>query len=197
MTEPASARAGRWGAILLCGAALVAAPALAFEAAPATAPPPAPAVSAPGPLAPVPAASPTERIVIDKAQRRLRLYQGDTLLKTYVISLGPHPDGTKTRRGDGRTPEGEYIVDARNARSAFHRSLHLSYPNAADRARAAALGVDPGGGIAIHGIRNGLGKLAPTDRRSDWTQGCIAVSDAEIEELWRLVPLGTPVEIRP
>lgn len=138
-----------------------------------------------------------DRVVVEKAAHRLTLYRGSEALKTYRVALGPHPAGPKQRQGDGRTPEGVYTVDARNERSAFHRSLHISYPNDLDRARAAALGVDPGGAIMIHGLRNGVGWIGPVHRYLDWTKGCIAVTDAEIDEIWQSVPLGTAVEIRP
>jgi murein L,D-transpeptidase YafK len=103
----------------------------------------------------------------------------------------------KERAGDGRTPEGHYIVDVRNQASAYHRSLHISYPNAEDRRRAARLGVSPGGDIIIHGLPNNMGWLGTSHRLYDWTLGCIAVTDPEIDEVWKMVPVGTPVEIRP
>jgi murein L,D-transpeptidase YafK len=99
--------------------------------------------------------------------------------------------------GDGRTPEGIYSVDGRNPKSAFHFSLHLSYPNSADTARASAMGVPPGGDIMIHGIKNGLGWLGSLHRFVDWTQGCVAVTNDEIEEIWDMVPDGIRVEIVP
>jgi murein L,D-transpeptidase YafK len=103
----------------------------------------------------------------------------------------------KEREGDARTPEGHYIVDSRNAASHYHKALHISYPGTEDRQRAAKLGVSPGGAIMIHGLPNGMAWLGATHRFYDWTLGCIAVTDAEIDEIWKLVPDGTPVEIRP
>lgn len=97
----------------------------------------------------------------------------------------------------GAHQKGHYIIDARNEHSAYHRALHVSYPNAEDRKRAAKLGVAPGGEIMIHGIKNGFGWIGAAHRMYDWTLGCIAVTDQEIEEIWNLVPVGTPVEIRP
>jgi murein L,D-transpeptidase YafK len=138
-----------------------------------------------------------DRVVIAKADRTLTLYRGGEVLRTYRVALGSDPVGAKEREGDGRTPEGDYVIDGRNPQSAFHRSLHISYPNAADRRRAAARHLRPGGDIMIHGLPNGLGWLGASHRARDWTAGCIAVTDAEIEELWRLVPNGTRVEIRP
>ena len=105
--------------------------------------------------------------------------------------------GPKTREGDNKTPEGLYTIDSRNAHSQFHLSLHISYPNAADRARAAKLRVSPGGDIMIHGLPPAYAHLGPLHRKFDWTAGCVAVTDSEIEEIWKLVPIGTVVEIRP
>ncbi|MFO1401441.1 MAG: L,D-transpeptidase family protein [Steroidobacteraceae bacterium] len=138
-----------------------------------------------------------DHVVVLKSARLLVLYEGDTRLRSYPVSLGGQPVGAKERAGDGRTPEGHYVIDYRNERSSFHRALHVSYPSAADRSRAAAAGVDPGGLVMIHGLRNGLGWLGRLHRVFDWTNGCIAVTDAEIDEIARVVPDGTPVELRP
>jgi len=113
------------------------------------------------------------------------------------VALGQGGLAPKQRAGDGRTPEGRYVIDSRNSASAYHRSLHISYPNPEDRKRAAKLGVSPGGDIMIHGLPNGKGFIGSAHRAYDWTLGCVAVTDAEIEEIWKLVPDGTPVEIRP
>jgi murein L,D-transpeptidase YafK len=129
--------------------------------------------------------------------RRLTLIHDGHPIKSYRIALGSNPIGPKTRQGDRRTPEGIYVIDSRTAASGFHRALHVSYPSAADRVAAKRAGVDPGGDIFIHGIKNGLGWLGATHRLVDWTAGCIAVTNAEIDEIWRLVPNGTNVEIRP
>jgi murein L,D-transpeptidase YafK len=136
-------------------------------------------------------------VLIEKAARRLTLFSGGTPVRTYAVALGSQPVGPKIQQGDDRTPEGSYVIDGRNFHSAYHLALHISYPNAVDRDRAAALGVDPGGDIMIHGLPNGSGWLGPAHRERDWTEGCIAVTDSEIEEIARLVPDGTPVEIRP
>ena len=138
-----------------------------------------------------------DRVVIAKADRTLTLYRGAHVLRTYRIALGWNPEGPKEEEGDGRTPEGVYVIDSRNAQSAFHRSLHISYPNADDRRRAARRRVRPGGAIMIHGLPNGLAALGSAHRLRDWTAGCIAVTDDEIEEIWRMVPNGTRIEIRP
>jgi murein L,D-transpeptidase YafK len=132
-----------------------------------------------------------DRIIVNKTRREMLLLRGESILRTYRVALGRDPSGHKQQEGDGRTPEGSYVIDRRNPRSRYHLSLRISYPNAADRARAAALGVDPGGDIMIHGLKDGQ------PREHDWTQGCIAVTDAEMDEIWALVPEGTPIRIAP
>lgn|SRR6185312_5450713 len=138
-----------------------------------------------------------DRILVDKSARRLTLLWKGRPLKSYRVALGPSPVGRKQCQGDERTPEGIYRIDARNAGSAYHRSLHVSYPNAQDVANARHLGCKPGGDIMIHGIKNGYGAIGAAHALKDWTLGCIAVTDGEIEEIWAAVPNGTPVEIRP
>jgi murein L,D-transpeptidase YafK len=136
-------------------------------------------------------------VTVLKSQRELILMKDAQVLKTYRVSLGPHPVGAKNREGDGKTPEGNYTLDRRNPRSRYHLSLHVSYPDAGDIARAQRLGVAPGGDIMVHGLPNGLGWLGGLHRYWNWTNGCIAVTNPEIEEIWELVPTGTHVEIRP
>lgn len=136
-----------------------------------------------------------DRILIVKSRRTMTLYHGNQVLRSYNVALGGAPVGPKRVQGDHRTPEGSYIIDRENAHSQFHLALHISYPGAADRARARSLGASPGGDIMIHGLPNGY--YDAQYRRTDWTDGCVAVTNAEIEEIWRLVPLGTRVEIRP
>ena len=138
-----------------------------------------------------------DRIVVEKSARRLTLYAHGVPLKSYRISLGAQPRGAKERAEDNKTPEGLYRIDFKNARSRFHKALHVSYPSPSDRARAAAAGISPGGDVMIHGLPNGLGFLGRTQRFRDWTAGCIALTDREVDEVWRAVPAGTPVEIRP
>lgn len=138
-----------------------------------------------------------DRIVIDKSDRALTLLRGNEPLRVYTVALGGAPKGAKRFEGDGRTPEGVYRIDYRNANSNFHLALRISYPNEADRVRALDAGLDPGGQIMIHGLKNGQGWLGERHRGGDWTDGCIAVTNAEIEEIWSLVDLGTPVEIKP
>ena len=146
---------------------------------------------------PLPADALADRVVVEKSARKLTLFRGETPLKSYSVALGRAPEGTKEREGDHRTPEGRYVIDAHKLDSAFHRALHISYPSPADSAAAAQRGVKPGGDIMIHGLRNGLGWLGAFHRMVDWTAGCIAVTDKQIEEIYRTVPNGTPIEIRP
>lgn len=127
----------------------------------------------------------------------MTLLRDGKLLKTYKVALSTVPVGPKEREGDHKVPEGLYIVDAKNAHSKFHLPLHISYPNAADRERAHKLGVRPGGNIEIHGLGPNFGWVGSLHRQVDWTDGCIAVTNSEIEEIWPLVPAGTPVEILP
>ncbi len=143
------------------------------------------------------AACPADRLLVRKSQRLMFLMAGEDILRTYPIALGGDPIGHKQRRGDRRTPEGTYRVDGRNPFSRFHLSLHLSYPNAVDRHRALAAGYDPGGDIAIHGLPREADPEEGDPARfyEDWTDGCIAVGNRAIEELWSLVPDGLTVVI--
>ncbi len=140
---------------------------------------------------------PVDRILIEKKDRRLMLVSKGEVLKTYKIALGGNPDGPKERQGDNKTPEGTYVIDARNKDSRYHLSLHISYPNERDKKRARELGVAPGGNIMIHGLKNGFSRVGVAHSEVDWTKGCIAVTDEEIEEIAKVVPNGTVVEIRP
>ncbi len=149
------------------------------------------------PGTPLPADAKADKIVVLKGDRRLVLLKQGAPLKSYRVSLGWAPEGHKVREGDGKTPEGLYRIDYRKPDSSFHRALHISYPNAADKKKARGLGVSPGGAIMIHGLRNGIGWIGALHRLTDWTHGCIAVTDEEIREIWRAVPNGTPIEIRP
>jgi tetratricopeptide (TPR) repeat protein len=138
-----------------------------------------------------------DKLVIEKKARRLMLISKGEVLKTYKIALGGNPVGPKEMQGDGKTPEGTYYIDARNRDSRYHWALHISYPNERDRKRARRSGVAPGGNIMIHGIKNGFSWLRAGHAEVDWTKGCIAVTDEEIEEIAKLAPNGTMVEIRP
>jgi murein L,D-transpeptidase YafK len=142
-------------------------------------------------------AGPADKVLIEKKRRRLTLLTNGEVIKTYKIALGGNPVGPKERRGDNKTPEGTYIIESRNRDSGYHLSLRISYPNEKDKLRARELGVAPGGDIMIHGIKNGLAWVGVFHAGSDWTNGCIAVTNEEIEEIARLVPNGTLVEIRP
>src|SRR5258707_67493 len=138
-----------------------------------------------------------DRVIINKAKRELFLMHADKVVKSYRVALGRNPVGPKTRQGDGKTPEGVYSISGRNPASSFHRALRVSYPDSADRALAKRLDVAPGGDIMIHGLPNGQGHIGKAHLQTDWTEGCIAVTDPEIEEIWGLVRDGTRVEINP
>ena len=136
-------------------------------------------------------------MLVLKKEHKMELFSGETIIKTYSVAIGRGGLAPKQRQGDHLTPEGMYQIDRRNKNSRFYRALHVSYPNDVDRERARQLGVDPGGDIMIHGITNGLGWLGSLHTAIDWTDGCIAVTDADMDEIWLFVPDGTPVEIRP
>jgi len=131
------------------------------------------------------------RVVVNKGRREMLLLSGESVVRTYRIALGRDPLGHKQQEGDGRTPEGIYTIDRRNPKSKYHLSLHISYPNEADCARAVLAGVPPGGDIMIHGLKPGV------SHPDDWTEGCIAVTDSEMDDIWELVADGTPIEINP
>jgi murein L,D-transpeptidase YafK len=138
-----------------------------------------------------------DRIVIEKGKRTLTLMDGAKIVKTYRVALGGQPVGAKDRQGDHKTPEGIYAVDAKKANSQFYKALHLSYPNQADRANARKLGISPGGDVEIHGLGAKWGWIGEKHRLTDWTDGCVAVTNEEIDEIYPQVRVGTPVEIRP
>ena len=140
---------------------------------------------------------PADKVLIEKKARRLTLLSMGEVIKTYKIAIGGNPIGAKEKRGDNKTPEGTYIIDSRNNESDYHLSLHISYPNEKDKMRAKELGVSPGGDIMIHGIKNGHTWAGASHTEFDWTNGCIAVTNEEMEEIYKLVPNGTIVEIRP
>ena len=135
-----------------------------------------------------------EFLLVEKKERRLTLFNEGTPVKSYRVALGQNPTGHKMEEGDERTPEGTYFIDFKNSNSDFHRSLKISYPNRRDRARAQRDGVDPGGLIMIHGLGD---RPRSWHRLIDWTDGCIAVTNEEIEEIWDLVELDTPIMILP
>ncbi|OPY86614.1 MAG: L,D-transpeptidase catalytic domain [Syntrophus sp. PtaU1.Bin208] len=137
-----------------------------------------------------------DKVVVVKSERSLMLMKNGAVLKKYRVALGKNPTGRKTREGDQKTPEGLYYLDWRNPNSQYHLALHISYPNPEDVRNASALGVSAGDNVMIHGLPNEYqdpGKL----QRRDWTHGCIAVTNTDIEEIWTLVPDGIPIEIKP
>lgn len=138
-----------------------------------------------------------DKILIEKSERRMTLLWKGTPVRMYHIALGGAPVGRKQCQGDQKTPEGIYSITGRNRWSSYHRSLRISYPNAEDVANARRLGCSPGGDIMIHGLPNGGRFSQEAHASTDWTLGCIAVTDPEIEEIWKAVPDGTAVEIRP
>lgn len=140
---------------------------------------------------------PADYILVEKSLRKMTLFASGRSLKEYRVALGGAPMGPKLRRGDLRTPEGKYVIEGRNDRSPYHRSLRVSYPGESDIRRALEQGLDPGGDIMIHGIGEASERVGRLHPWMDWTKGCIAVGDDEIEEIWRLVPDGTPIEIIP
>lgn len=149
--------------------------------------------SQPATAASVNASTKADLVVVKKSRRELYLYKHGMLLAKYPVSLGLNPLGHKQVEGDDKTPIGAYTLDGRNEDSDYHRSLHISYPNAEDRAHAASMGLPPGGQIMVHGQPS----YDDHPRDGDWTDGCIAVSDADIDRIWARVPSGTPIHIYP
>ena len=145
-----------------------------------------------------PAQTPSvDLVVVEKQQHLMQLFDHGKLVKSYQVALGRGGPGPKTLEGDNKVPEGVYQITGRLPRSAFHLALHIGYPTEAQRLAATQAHVDPGGDVMIHGIRKGFGWIGSLHRRLDWTRGCVAVTDAEIEEIWRLVPDGATIDIRP
>jgi len=138
-----------------------------------------------------------DSIVVEKEKRTLTLYQTGIPVRTYRIALGGQPVGDKVKRGDGRTPEGLYRVDYKNDQSKYHLALHISYPDAAHLQHAKKLGVSPGGDIMVHGLPPVYKSVGAAQAEVDWTEGCIAVTDAEIDEIFSAVPKGAPIQIKP
>ena len=138
-----------------------------------------------------------DSMVLDKSERRLTMYYHGAPVRTFDVALGRNPVGRKLRRGDGRTPEGVYFIEGRNPTSKYHLALRISYPAAQDLSRAAVRGVSPGGDIMIHGLPPAFADVGALHRQQDWTEGCIAVTNEEIEEIWRAVPNGARILIKP
>ena len=144
---------------------------------------------------PIPPSTAIDRVIVDKSDRILKLMSDGKVIRSYRIALGGSPTGHKQQEGDQRTPVGVYTLDYKNENSIAHRSIHISYPNTADKAYAKKLGVSAGGDIMIHGQMNGFGYLALFNQRRDWTDGCIAVTNDAMDEIMAAVKLGTPIEI--
>jgi murein L,D-transpeptidase YafK len=138
-----------------------------------------------------------DKVLVLKSDRTLELLDHGKILKKYKVALGGAPVGKKEKQGDHKTPEGLYTLDRRNEHSQFYRSLHVSYSHAEDREQARKSRAPPGGDIMLHGLPNGYGWIGSRHRLRDWTDGCIAVTNEEIDEIWRAVADGTPIEIRP
>lgn len=137
-----------------------------------------------------------DSVLVDKSDEKLYLLKDGRVLAEYSVSFGASPKGHKEQEGDERTPEGNYVLDYKKEDSSFYRAIHISYPNEEDKRSAAERGVDPGGAIMIHGQRNWLGWLSFITQRFNWTDGCIAVTNGEMDEIWDSVPVDTPIEIR-
>jgi murein L,D-transpeptidase YafK len=146
---------------------------------------------------PLPRDAAADRVLVEKSARRLTLLKNGSTLKTYRVALGRAPVGAKEYEGDQRTPEGAYTIDFHKPDSDYHLALHVSYPEQRDVDRAEAQGLSAGSDIMIHGLPNGRGWIGRFHRRNDWTAGCVAVADFEIEEIYRAVPDVTPIELRP
>lgn len=134
-------------------------------------------------------------VKVDKSNRTMYLMKGNAIVKQYHVALGAAPKGHKQQEGDQKTPEGEYTLDYAKENSAFYRAMHISYPNENDKASAKKSGVSPGGFIMIHGQRNWLGWLAPVTQRFNWTNGCIALTNSEMDEFMKMVKVGTTIHI--
>ncbi len=137
------------------------------------------------------------QLVVRKDERRLYLMSNDQVIRSYRISLGKTPEGHKLYEGDSRTPEGSYTIDFRNPNSDYYKSIRISYPNPRDRELAESWGLRPGGNIMIHGLPNDVGDMAFAYQGLDWTDGCIAVTNEAMDEIWQLVDVGTPIRILP
>ncbi len=138
-----------------------------------------------------------DRVIVYKQERKLVLLSQGKELRSYKVALGSEAVGPKTRQGDHRTPEGSYVLDGRNPNSHFYKAFHISYPNLKDIAAAKKLGVSPGGDIMLHGLAKEYAWVGKAHLLHDWTDGCIAVTNEEMDEIWRLVRVGTPIDIKP
>lgn len=136
-------------------------------------------------------------VIVKKSEANLYLMKEGKIIKSYHVAFGGNPKGHKLQKGDQKTPEGRYFLDYKNANSAFYKSIHVSYPNKSDKERAKNAHVNPGGNIMIHGQKNGWGWASFMTQRMNWTKGCIAASNSDMDEIWRAVKVGTPIEILP
>ncbi len=149
------------------------------------------------PFEPIDRSVSIDKIVVTKHTRKLDLISNNRIIKSYKISLGRVPKGHKEYEGDKKTPEGLYIINDKNPNSGYYKNLGISYPNEFDKKHADSIGKSPGGLIKIHGIKNGFGWIGRFHLLFDWTLGCIAMTDKEIDELYENVKIGTPIEIKP
>ncbi len=148
-------------------------------------------------IVPYAAGARIDAILVDKSEGRLYLKSKGQVVKAYHVVFGANPEGHKQQEGDERTPEGLYVLDYKNAASGYYKSIHISYPNKRDRQLAKWRGVNPGGAVMIHGQKNGWGWLGFLTQFFNWTNGCIALKDADMEEVWQAVKVGTPIQIQP
>jgi murein L,D-transpeptidase YafK len=139
--------------------------------------------------------TPVDSVIVKKSEKKMYLYQRGKILKEYRVSFGANPKGHKQQEGDERTPEGIYLLDFKKSDSSFYKAIHISYPNQADIENARKKNVSPGGQIMIHGQKNGFGSLSFIAQRFNWTDGCIAVTNKEMDEIWKLVEVNTPISI--
>ncbi|MBE2290600.1 MAG: L,D-transpeptidase family protein [Chitinophagaceae bacterium] len=149
------------------------------------------------PIEKIPSGKLVTKIVVRKSVRKMEVYAHDTILATYTIALGGNPVGHKQFEGDKKTPEGVYYINDKTTKSRYHKNLGVSYPNTLDKATAERLGRSPGGDIKIHGLQNGLGFIGRFQHLADWTAGCIAITNAELDDLFDHTPVGTVIEIKP
>lgn len=151
------------------------------------------------PYTPLPSDIKIDQLLVDKSDRKLMVVSNGSVVKSYTIALGDNPIGHKEMEGDEKTPEGLYSINDKRGigQSGFYKNLGVSYPSAADKANAKRKGVNPGGAIKIHALKNGMGFIGRLQRWRDWTNGCMAITNEEMEDLWKHVKIGTPIEIRP
>ncbi len=136
-------------------------------------------------------------VLVEKSKNLLTLFKNQKVIGTYHVVFGGSPVGHKEQEGDNKTPEGRYMLDSKNVNSAYYKSIHISYPNAKDIANAKAKGVSPGGAIMIHGQKNGFGWAAAATQKTNWTLGCIALTNEDMEVIWKSVNVPIPIEIKP